>query len=702
MPLLSKETGEITRPEALQVLLDASAMLLATSSEQALLTGILNLASRLFDADAYAVWRCYEGGTVWKAVATRGLSESYRTEITVQATQTPRTILAVEDLLSDPNVSRFKAVYDAEGIRSMLVVPLVLQGVAAGTITFYWKQARRFSESDKDYASALSNLSAAALTISELHEQAVREKRRLAFLAEASSVLASSLDYETTLQQVARLAVPHIADWCIVHVVEDGVPNRLIVAHADPAMLTSAQEFSRKYPEELVPERGLGLLLRTGKSEFFPRITDEMLVPAARDAEHLRMLRQLAMTSSILVPLTSRGTILGAIRLLAAGSGRHFTTDDLQLAEDLGRRAAAAIENAQLHRAVVEQEGQLRLSHAAAKIGHWTLDLARNKAVWSNEFKAIHHLPPETEPTVEGGAALIHPEDRESVLKRLQETLESGADVLSMDHRTLTPDGRLLWMQSRGRVLRDETGKAVRIHGVTIDVTESRLAENALRRTEKLAAAGRLAATVAHEVNNPLESLMNLIYLAESTEGLPPQAILYLKTASEEIKRMAHVVRQTLGFYRESIHPVETDLGPAVAEVFELYRGRAHGRSLRLSFHAEPGLMVRVNSGEIRQVIANLVSNAIDATPAGGVIAADVRRIDGHVRVQVTDTGTGIAPGDLEHLFEPFFTTKSDVGTGLGLWVSKGIVDKHGGSLVLESRQPPERGTIATILLPAL
>ncbi len=698
MPTTTTYARDPVQPEAMQVLLEASAMLLATSSESAVLSQILDLAGKLCHADAYAVWRAFDGGTVWRAIATRGLSESYRTEVVGEARPVPAAAFAVEDI-SDPLVIRDRDHFEAEKIRSLLAVPLNMHGEGTGTLTFYWRTPRSFSQSDKDFAFALGNLAAAALTISELHEQNRNEKARLGFLAEASCVLASSLDYETTLQQVARLAVPHIADWCTVHIVEDGAVNRLVVAHVDPEMLALATDFSKRYPEEIRPDRGLGALLRTGSSEFIARITDEMIAAAARDEDHLKMLRDLRITSSIMVPLTSRGTVLGAIRLLAAGEPtRYFTQDDLQLAEDLARRAGAAIENANLHRAVLQQEHQLRLSHAAARIGHWTLDVAKQKTIWSPEFKAMHHLPPDMEPTWASGAALVYPDDRERVLEKLQAVLDSTDDNLHIENRAVTPDGQLLWLQSRGRIVRDAKGKALVIHGITIDVTESRLAENALRRTEKLAAAGRLAATVAHEVNNPLEALMNLVYLAQHCEGLPEQAAVYLKTASAEINRMAHVVRQTLGFYREQQHPVETDLGLLVAEVIELYRSRAQSRGIQLCLSAEPERKARVNSGEIRQVIANLVANAIDATPEGGTIAVSVVHCDEGVAIAVKDSGTGIADVHREHLFEPFFTTKLDVGTGLGLWVSKEIVDKHAGRIEVASKALA--GTTMTVILP--
>ncbi len=695
------DSQEVHRPEALQVLLDASAMLLASASQDAVLSGILELASRSLAADAYAVWRDCDGQGTWRAIATRGLSVSYRTEIR-QAARALSGVQVIEDLQVDNPYQQFKDVYVAEGIRSLLVAPLAVPHGGAGTITFYWRSPQRFSKRDTDYASALANLSAAALYTSDLHEQNRREKRRLSFLAEASTILSSSLDYETTLNRVAQLAVPHVADWCSVHVVENGVVTRLVVAHADPAMLDLAREYSQRFPEEIRDDRGLGAALKSGETEVVPIITDDMLVAGIPDPEQLRIIRELRLTSSILVPLSSRGKVLGAIRLLAAGGDRHFSPDDVQLASDLARRAATAIENAQLHRAVLKQQNELRLAHSAARIGSWSMDLVKQEVHWSDEFKELHGLPLETEPSMEGGQQLVHPEDRERILQELTGVLNSDADQIHAENRIITPDGRTLWLQSRGSIHRNERGEAISIIGVSMDVTEQRLAENTLRRTEKLAAAGRLAATVAHEVNNPLEALTNLIYLASSVDHLPPQAQRYLRTAEDEISRMAHIVRQTLGFYRESVNPRAVDVAEVVLEVAQLYRSRADARGVQMACDCERPTIIMANPGEIRQVVANLLSNAIDATQPGGAVRAAVKRVDTQVEIVVTDTGSGISEKHLPRLFEPFFTTKEDVGTGLGLWVSKGIIDKHNGSIHVSSRTGGASGTTFTVSLPLL
>lgn len=687
--------------DALQVLLASSALLLTSSDQYEVLAGILDIASRVLSADAYAVWCEMDDHGTWRAIATKGLSEQYRREIhSVTEARVPVTSWPVEDIRQEPSLAQFQSVYAQERIHSLLVVPLSREDGRAGTITFYWRQRHRSTSLDMAYAGALANLSAAAINQRWLQEKSRRERDRLAFLAEASAALASSLDYEATLQKVAQLAVPGVADWCVIHVAEGGTPTRIVTAHADPSMDESAAEYQRRFPEEIRDDRGVGAVLRTGVTEFHPRITDEQLQAAARSPEHFKAIQAWRIRSSILAPLTSHGKVLGTIRFLATGDRPYFDQDDVRLAEDLASRAAIAIENAQLHREVLRKESELRLSHSAARMGSWNWDLVKKTILWSNEFKLVHELPPDAEPAFETGHSLIHPDDRERVMTELQSVLASEADLLQIEHRAITPAGRTMWVQSRGSIFRDAAGAAVAISGITIDITDWRLAEEALRRSEKLAAAGRLAATVAHEVNNPLEALTNLVYLVQTMQGLPAEARELLATADGELRRMAQVVRQTLGFYRESEQAGPTDIGNAARQMASLYGNRASNRGVELSCTSEEGCVVTANVGEMKQVIANLVANAIDASR--GWVRISVDRVGDQVRLQVADNGAGVAAEHRARLFEPFFTTKDEVGTGLGLWVSKGIVEKAGGSIDFDtSTEPDHSGTTVTVLLPA-
>jgi PAS domain S-box-containing protein len=241
-------------------------------------------------------------------------------------------------------------------------------------------------------------------------------------------------------------------------------------------------------------------------------------------------------------------------------------------------------------------------------------------------------------------------------------------------------------------------------HCVWDDVTEMKAAEAVLLQSEKLASVGRMAATVAHEINNPLEMVTNCIYLAASNPDLPPEVKEHLATAERELHRVAHIAKRTLGFYRETTKPAAVDIRTLVNEVVELYDPKFTHKDIRLEIeHNGHCAGTFAIAGEIRQVISNLLSNAIDASRSRGMIRVRTRQVTlngcGYTRVTVADAGAGISSANGSRIFEPFFTTKKDVGVGLGLWVSSEIVKKHNGKIRLRSVEG--KGTVFCIFLPA-
>ncbi len=687
MAVSGTESGQVSdpqpRPDPLRVLVDASASLAASASVDVLLRTILASARQLIAADAYAVWRSYDGGNNWRTLVIDGLSEDYSFTTVGSSRLIPQGAVVAEDVYSDPLLAYRTPMYRQEGICSLLTVPLLMEGQAEGTIAFYYRNPHRFSPEEVQYATALANLAASALRTAELHAGQQRERLRLSFLAEASALLSSSLDYEATLQRVARLAVPHIGDWCSVNIVRDGVLVPLAVAHADPEKLTLAAEFARRYPES-VDDSHAGTLLREGDAELVPSISDEQLVAIASDEQHLGMLRELRITSVINVPLRARGVAFGLLRLVSAESGRRFDEDDLRLAEDLARRASVAIDNANLYRELRQGEERYRsLVLATSALVFQTDpqgDLVESQADW-----AAYTGQSWEEHRGSGWAAALHPEDRDFVVERAQTAIKN---------RTVHHVAARLWHAESGEyrhvVIRavpipSSSGEVREWVGTVTDVHDQRRAEETLRRTEKLAAAGRLAATVAHEINNPLEAVTNLLYIAQRSTSLDADTRRNLLIADEELQRVAHIVRQTLGFYREAAAPRDTDLAAVVGDVLDLYRRRIQSRKLDLVTDIQPGLVLTIVGGEIKQVVANLLANAIDAIEHSGTIRVSVKAAGDHAEIEVADTGSGIGADHKGRLFEPFFTTKRDVGTGLGLWVSKGIVEKHGGTLTYES-----------------
>lgn len=256
--------------------------------------------------------------------------------------------------------------------------------------------------------------------------------------------------------------------------------------------------------------------------------------------------------------------------------------------------------------------------------------------------------------------------------------------------------------------VKDDDGRVIGAAKIVRNITEANKIERALRTTEKLAAAGRMAATVAHEINNPLEAVTNLVYLAKRDLASNDRVTGYLELASRELDRVAHITRQTLGFYRDTSSPVTLNVAQTLDDLLLLYEKRFESRRIKVMKQYDKELEITALAGEIRQAFSNLITNAIDAMPEGGTLALRVTKshdwsnlqVQG-VRITVLDTGSGIEPRHRKNIFQPFFTTKSDVGTGLGLWITRGIVEKHHGSIRMKSRTGQNaHGTAFSIFLP--
>ncbi len=257
------------------------------------------------------------------------------------------------------------------------------------------------------------------------------------------------------------------------------------------------------------------------------------------------------------------------------------------------------------------------------------------------------------------------------------------------------------------------TPKQVRWAGVIVqDISERKRNEEALRRTEKLAATGRLAASIAHEINNPLEAITNLLFLLRNYCDLKEPALNYATMAEHEARRIAEITQQTLRFYRQSTSPARTDMGELLDSVLNLFHSRISTMGIDVQKRYDGKADLYCFSGEVRQVMANLVSNAIDASAQGGRLLVRVRRShrwngkgrEG-VRFTVADTGSGMKPEVRARIFEAFFTTKDATGTGLGLWVSHEIVLKHHGTMRVKSRVAKDdvpSGTVFQLFFPDL
>jgi PAS domain S-box-containing protein len=364
-------------------------------------------------------------------------------------------------------------------------------------------------------------------------------------------------------------------------------------------------------------------------------------------------------------PVTVEGQVMGVVVTFREMTAMRQQMDDLQTAHEL-----AESQTAQLN-AVIEG-----IPH-----GIYIATLEENDAkVRSNRR-----------------AKAMSGENFPSELKTLDRALagESSTETVRSANRWIRSVAEPIYL--RGKIL---GGVAV-----NTDVTQSRQQDEALRKLDKLAAVGQLASSIAHEINNPLESITNLLYLIRQSESME-DVQHYAETAQEELLRVTEITLQTLRFHRQNSRQAELDLGDLLRALMALYAGRMLVRNITAELKLTASPRVLAMEGEIRQVVNNLVRNALDAMSEGGLLMIRLHpQQDLHngrmgVRLTVADTGEGISPEMEPRLFEPFQTTKELTGTGLGLWVSKGIVEKHGGRIRIRTRRGVAHGTVFTVWLP--
>ena len=316
---------------------------------------------------------------------------------------------------------------------------------------------------------------------------------------------------------------------------------------------------------------------------------------------------------------------------------------------------------------------------------------------------------------------IFHPDDLQPTLARWQESVATGQHY-QHQYRLRRHDGAYRYFLARGVSVRDDSGAVDRWIGTSTDIHDQRLSEEALRRTEKLATAARLAASVAHEINNPLAAVTNSIYLALKDPSLNETTRGYLALADQELARVAQVATQTLRFHKQSTGPGFANLADVMDSAFAIFAARFKALSIAVDREYLAFQNLYCYKDELRQVFANLLSNSLDACPAGGRLriricerscwkaapdqsqqgrTQEVHPTPRGIAVTVADTGIGIPPAVRKTIFEPFITTKETTGTGLGLWVTEDIVRKHRGLISVRSKvDPQDHGTVFSLFFP--
>jgi PAS domain S-box-containing protein len=537
-----------------------------------------------------------------------------------------------------------------------------------------------FTKDDERTLQLLSDRIALAIEQARLYEAERAASRRLEFIAEASELLGSTLDFDTALERLGELVVPYLADWCVVDMVREGRLERVAVAHTDPELNAAAFEFQERFPPAPDAAHGPGRAVVTGQAELIAEVTDEHLQAASGgDEELLQALREIGMTSLICAPLVARGRVLGAITLLSDRPDRLYETADLVTAEELARRVAAAVDNTLLF---AEAERRADAARVLEHIGDgvFMLDREGDVRLWNRTAEAVTGLD---------AAAVVGRPAAEAIpgwaaIAENVPVAETPAAAAQAETLPLELPGREVWLSIAGVGFAEGTVYAFR------DLTADRALEE-LRSD--------FVSTVSHELRTPLAAIYGAA-LTLQREDLPlqeAQRANLLAVIATESDRLARTVNDILWASRLDADRVQVDLGthdPRELARTVVEAARVHlPENVRLDFRCDGELPpIVADPDKVRQVLTNFVDNAVKYSPDGGTVEIELEHREHAVRFSVSDQGLGIPPSDQRRIFDKFYRvdpnlTRGVGGTGLGLYISRELVRRMNGTIWVDSRE---------------
>jgi len=419
--------------------------------------------------------------------------------------------------------------------------------------------------------------------------------------------------------------------------------------------------------------------------------------------------------SFLSVPVkTLTGETLGGL-FFGHGNADMFDQESEDLIFAIAAQAAVAIENARLredlnHKIEALEAADARRREAAKRLNQLAAiiqysedaivskDLTGRVTSWNPAATRI--LGYSAEEMIDESILKIIPPELHRDEDVILDNIRNGRSIEHFETVRLTKAGERIDVALTISPLRDESGQIVGASKILRDVSAQKRMANSLLQAEKIAATGKMAATIAHEINNPLEAVINLLFLARE-RAVDSEQLAYLNAADREIARVSHIARQTLGYYRENASAVSVSLTSLLDDALRIYKPRCDANGIRVETRFESQRKVVVRKGEMMQVISNLVTNAIYAMPRGGVLTLTILDEPNSIALCVEDTGEGIPQDALPHVFDAFFTTRKTIGTGIGLFIAKQFVEGHGGRIKIESSTASEtHGTKVTVNLP--
>jgi signal transduction histidine kinase/ActR/RegA family two-component response regulator len=638
-------------------------------------------------------------------------------------------------------------------------LPLVAGPTDLGVLVLSFEEVRRFSGYERAFMQALANLGAMALERAEFHDQERLARRRANYLARASHMLSSSLEYERTLGEIAHLAVPELADWVAVEMVGEDTENRLaVVAHADPDKLSLAHRLRQRFVPGEPVVRDLHRVLVTGRSELYTEITDSQVAARARDDEERGLLLELGLKSLMIVPIAARGRIVGAITFGSTSERRRYRHEDLVFAEQLGHRVGMAVDNANLYAAAQAQA--LRAS-ALAELGRQAISSPTGETMTQAVELVARHLDVGLALVLErtgGGHDLIvrsshgvaggQPADRTSIAWGPE--TQAGCTVITQ--KTIMADdpdgvptrfalpeplqrqgvkagitvvipgpegpfGVLAAHSSRRRRFVREDAQFLESIATILAASMSRQrAEDARTAYEReLEEAARhkddFLAMLGHELRNPLTAIQSAMDLQKLCGDGDTKRLTHTRTVMDrQVRHMARLIDDLLDVSRIVRRKIE--LRREVVDLTEVVRGvitdfhepaRARDVTLVMEPRDVKGLWVHGDRVRLAQIAGNLVNNALKFTNPGGHVTVTLSADETSIHLTVSDNGIGMEATVLQQIFEPFRQADNSLGRtggglGLGLSVVRGLADLHGGSVHAESAGPGHGSTLRVAL----
>ena len=510
-----------------------------------------------------------------------------------------------------------------------------------------------------------------------------RTEQAQRFLAEATDILNRSLDVDATLSSFAHLAVPTLADWCVIHRRgADGAIEPTIVAHADPTKVRWAEELGHRWPPNQGDEAGIAHVLSSGVSELYPEITDEMVVAAARDEEHLASMRSLGMTAAMTVPIPGREGVFGTMTFVSAESSRKYDEQDLELVQELAQRAGFAVENARLFGEAEER------AHAALVLSHV------DDGVFMVDSEGVIRLWNPAAETITGLAA------RDVIGHPLAEAIPGWAQVAPLVPVGATPGGgdtpaeavplevddRELWVSMSGVGFEEGTVYAFR------DLT-------AERRVDEMKA--DFLATASHELRTPVAAVYGAAMTLMRKDYIVSEdaRTRLLEIIASESDRLTRIVDDVLWASR-----VDSGRLPLEIDQFDA-RQIATGIVAAARAHLPPNVTILFeppttlaavagDADKVRQVLVNLLDNAVKYSPDGGQVELRLEEQEGRMRFSVRDHGLGVPPAEQTRIFDKFYRldphlTRGVGGTGLGLYICRELIRRMGGRIWVASGEGP-------------